>query len=665
MIVQVSINGGVTWVSNSMWIYAPPGYNVPLAVRTLLTVTCGETEAWSFGLKYDPNFTYYGGTVTINSVTTAGTHTATVQGGSAPDFAETEVRSGFYGYTQGVVIDTEQGIELQPTEKFVTSGACFTFRMPTSQGQYSVPLTFSDDLGAPRIWTVISQDGERIVPCAQNFTLNFYVSATYTPTSCNSGGPWIVAGDGQPATCNQGGGSGGEESCPERDIVFPPASLGDTNDDGRIDITDAVRALNFLFLQGPEPPQIDPAILATTGVALLKTGQELCYDNQQVSAGCPAPFFPLQDGELQKGFDRAYRLENPDCDATSSVVVDLRTGIMWQRNLGNAGAPQFSGTFDQAQMQLTNLSLEGFSDWRLPTVGELLSILHLEMNDGNVPNVDAIFQYGGGMLGRNWTKTPYRQMANSVWTVEVKATQLDTSLKTATAGLIPVRDAKAGNNEVLHAGPLAPAGAGLLRLGDANAHIPGEVGLNIADALFILNFLFENGPPPCVVPGPIIPVVGESVAPGRFLDNGNGTVTDNFTKLVWKKEPINFNSGVGLFNWGDGLTGACELDFPPGGLAEDWRIPNAFELMTIVDFAKQNGHVLAAPFTFFDDCTGGEPGCNTPLWTSTSFHRGPTQAFHLVPNGVLMMDTLAGALRPATALFASKNASLWVLPVRD
>jgi hypothetical protein len=75
---------------------------------------------------------------------------------------------------------------------------------------------------------------------------------------------------------------------------------------------------------------------------------------------------------------------------------------------------------------------------------------------------------------------------------------------------------------------------------------------------------------------------------------------------------------------------------------------------------------LAAPFTFFDDCSTGEPPlCNAPLWTSTSFHRGPTQAFHLVPNGELMMNTLAGSLRPATALFASKGASQWVLPVRD
>jgi hypothetical protein len=68
--------------------------------------------------------------VTLNSVTTAGTQTATVQNGSPPDVDETEVRAGYKGYTQGILIDTEQAVTLGPTTNFVTSLACYTVTMP-------------------------------------------------------------------------------------------------------------------------------------------------------------------------------------------------------------------------------------------------------------------------------------------------------------------------------------------------------------------------------------------------------------------------------------------------------------------------------------------------------------------------------------------------------
>lgn len=70
----------------------------------------------------------------------------------------------------------------------------------------------------------------------------------------------------------------------------------------------------------------------------------------------------------------------------------------------------------------------------------------------------------------------------------------------------------------------------------------------------------------------------------RFEDNGDGTVTDHLTGLIWLK-----NAGcAGQMNWYDTLTwcnnlasGSCGLT--DGSAAGDWHLPNIIELESIVN----------------------------------------------------------------------------------
>ena len=85
----------------------------------------------------------------------------------------------------------------------------------------------------------------------------------------------------------------------------------------------------------------------------------------------------------------------------------------------------------------------------------------------------------------------------------------------------------------------------------------------------------------------------------RFSDNGDGTVTDNLTGLIWLKNANCFEQRT----WADALnlsnslaSGSCGLT--DGSLAGDWRLPNRKELFSLVDFSRYNpalptGH----PFT--------------------------------------------------------------------
>jgi len=85
----------------------------------------------------------------------------------------------------------------------------------------------------------------------------------------------------------------------------------------------------------------------------------------------------------------------------------------------------------------------------------------------------------------------------------------------------------------------------------------------------------------------------------RFTDNDDGTVTDNLTGLIWLKNANCF--GTRMWNNAlsdcNGLTaGYCGLT--DGSSAGDWRLPNRYELESLLDMkndfpALPSGHPFA------------------------------------------------------------------------
>lgn len=63
-----------------------------------------------------------------------------------------------------------------------------------------------------------------------------------------------------------------------------------------------------------------------------------------------------------------------------------------------------------------------------------------------------------------------------------------------------------------------------------------------------------------------------------YTANGNGTVTDTVTGLTWQQA----DDGV-YRNWEQALS-YCE-DLGLGG-KDDWRLPNALELQSLVDYSR-------------------------------------------------------------------------------
>jgi hypothetical protein len=63
-----------------------------------------------------------------------------------------------------------------------------------------------------------------------------------------------------------------------------------------------------------------------------------------------------------------------------------------------------------------------------------------------------------------------------------------------------------------------------------------------------------------------------------FSDNGDGTISDRSTGLMWQK----IDSGTTM-NWKDALEYAENLEHVG---YDDWRLPNAKELQSIVDYSR-------------------------------------------------------------------------------
>jgi hypothetical protein len=83
----------------------------------------------------------------------------------------------------------------------------------------------------------------------------------------------------------------------------------------------------------------------------------------------------------------------------------------------------------------------------------------------------------------------------------------------------------------------------------------------------------------------------------RFTDNLDGTVTDRLTGLIWLKradcagqktwtDALMFANSL-YDGWtGDGSGGDCGLS--DGSSANDWRLPNVRELLSLIDFGRHN-----------------------------------------------------------------------------
>jgi hypothetical protein len=135
------------------------------------------------------------------------------------------------------------------------------------------------------------------------------------------------------------------------------------------------------------------SVTCVVSVALPKTGQTTCYDATIPIPAVVACAGTGQDGELQTGVAASPRFT---VGPTAGCVTDNLTGLIW------VAAPSLTGSTWANALAAANLNLCGFTDWRLPNLVELGSLLNYSVADNAAVLTAAGFSNIGSWY---WTST--------------------------------------------------------------------------------------------------------------------------------------------------------------------------------------------------------------------------------------------------------------------
>ena len=271
-----------------------------------------------------------------------------------------------------------------------------------------------------------------------------------------------------------------------------------------------------------------------TSIQLPRTGQIIGYNL-------------LDDGALQKG------VAWPDprfIDIGDGAVADALNGLIWAKDASTptvvscgGGAKTWQGALDYVACLNSTVYL-GYNDWILPNINELKSLIHIQ---NVLPNLSIGYPFTGVQSGGYWSSSSYANDTGSAWAVGMNGGSVGFGSKTSGNTYVwPIRAAKWSYSALA-----------LPNTGQTISYASGDDGAR------------QRG-----VPAPNI----------RFTTNGDGTVTDKRTGLIWlqnancwgfKTWSWSFNSVVALAN------GSCGLS--DGSVAGDWRLPNREELASLVD----------------------------------------------------------------------------------
>lgn len=299
----------------------------------------------------------------------------------------------------------------------------------------------------------------------------------------------------------------------------------------------------------------------TLTYCVVDTGQTRCFSDRGQLLEPPKPGEPFfgQDGFYQ-GAKACYR------DNGDGTVSDPNTGLMWQKT------PELDRklTYPEALAHANKSRLAGHTDWRLPTIKQLYSLIDFNGNCRAQPPVPYIdtrffdFRFGDEQRGERLIDSQY-------WT------------STEYVGLT-MRGA-----------------ATVFGVNFADGRIKGyprDIGPRGEPATHFVRLVRGN------------PDYGKN----RFVDNGDGTVSDLATGLMWARS----DSGKAM-SWQESLAYCATLTLAGH---HDWRLPDAKQLQSIVDYTRapdardpvQRGPAIAPIFQMTD----GESW----FWTSTTHLEG-------------------------------------------
>lgn len=312
----------------------------------------------------------------------------------------------------------------------------------------------------------------------------------------------------------------------------------------------------------------DFAANPTNGLyVIVDTGQTTCYNNTSVIAA-PAVGRPFYGQDAQFSGNQAAYTNNGD-----GTITDLNTGLMWVQARGE------QSLWATAVSNAVNCRVGGYSDWRAPTIKELYSL--------------------------------------------VKSTGANGTSMTNSAGYLPYIDTNYFGFS--YGGSSTNIGSRIIDAQDWSANYYVSTVMGSQAAAFGYNFTDGRikGYPP-TSENYIRYVRGNpDYGINKFVNNGDGTISDKATRLMWARN----DSGSSL-SWSNALAWAQAQNASNYLGYDDWRLPNAKELQSIVDYTRSPNTTASPALNAMFNCTQitNEAGqADYPFfWTGTTLITAPT-----------------------------------------
>lgn len=310
-----------------------------------------------------------------------------------------------------------------------------------------------------------------------------------------------------------------------------------------------ILAANQLFSQG-----------SSLTYPIVDTGQKDYFNNSsQISE-------PVQ-GSSFYGQDANYSGNQPSyADNGDGTITDNITGLMWSKStdLNGDGIVNVDDKLNyyDALSSAESLTLAGYNDWRIPSIKELYSLINFSGKDVS------------GYNGSNTEElTPF----------------IDTDYFEFGYG-----DESAGERIID-----AQFATTSIYVGNVMGGQKALFGVNFADGR--------------IKGYPVDPTINEPNGKGfyilyvrgntsyginKFNNNNDGTITDNATGLMWSKE----DNGEGL-DWQGALEWVQQKNNESYLGYNDWRLPNAKELQSILDYSRSPSTTNSAAIDPLFECT--------------------------------------------------------------
>lgn len=287
------------------------------------------------------------------------------------------------------------------------------------------------------------------------------------------------------------------------------------------------------MLSVDEANEIEAELLEAVGYTSAEGGYPIVDTNQTIFYSNYAVIEEPLECEAFYGQDATYEGNQASyTDNGDGTITDNVTGLMWVQDPGE------KVTWEEAVENLGTFELAGYDDWRIPTIKELYSLV----------------QFSGETLASSSTSTPY----------------MDTDYFEFEYG------DEAGEPRWIDSQMLTSTIYDSTTLGDATT----VFGYNFADGR-IKGYPITKDFYVYYVRG------NTSYGQNQYVDNGDGTITDEATGLMWMEFDSGYfetgDIGDGTMDWETALEWAENFEYAG---YDDWKLPSVKELQSLVDYTK-------------------------------------------------------------------------------